>query len=286
MTTPDLALHPAAQPACKACGGRGVVIERSGELATAHRCACVGRCPACDDSGWVATADDWRAPQRRCSCQKLNLRITAFDAIKIPGRHANSTLDNYDVSVSRSASRAWMGARSVVSTWTPGRESRGFILHGPVGTGKTHLMTAVLRELVLTHGISARFVEFSHLIADLRSTFDTRNGGAGALLAELVDVDVLAIDELGKGRNTEWEGTVLDELVSRRYNAAATVLGTTNFEPGTSGNAVANAARAYATTPMLGDRVSDRVQSRLYELCDFLALPGTDWRTRRNRPPS
>ena len=69
---------------------------------------------------------------------------------------------------------------------------------------------------------------FSHLLADLKSGFD-RGVGASSLLDPLVQVDVLAIDELGKGRNTEFEGTVLDELVSRRYNAAAPIIGTTNL---------------------------------------------------------
>ena len=32
---------------------------------------------------------------------------------------------------------------------------------------------------------------------------------------------MLAIDELGKGRMTDWELTIIDEVISRRYNAQA-----------------------------------------------------------------
>lgn len=173
-----------------------------------------------------------------------------------------------------------------VSTWIedyqPHQENRGMVLHGKVGRGKTHLMVAMLRELVFRHGITVRFVEFSHLLADLKSGFDQKLGMA-RLIDPLVAVDVLAIDELGKGRNTEFEGTVLDELISRRYNSAATILATTNYSPDIkpTGRAVANSAAVAMGTksaPSLSDRVGARVHSRLQEMCDFLPVDGLDHR--------
>ena len=117
-------------------------------------------------------------------------------------------------------------------------------------------------------------------LADLKTGFE-RGSANRLVLSDLVEVDVLAIDELGKGRNTEWEGTVLDELISRRYNAAATVLATTNYAPKRTGHATPNLTDAPATQPGLPDRVGDRVYSRLHELCDFISLPGTDFRLRQ-----
>jgi DNA replication protein DnaC len=161
------------------------------------------------------------------------------------------------------------------------------VLYGEVGRGKTHLMVALLRELVLDRGISAKFVEFSHLLADIKQGFDVGQG-TGVLLGPLASVGVLAIDELGKGRNTEFEGTVLDELVSRRYNAGLPILATTNFAPGSpTGAARGNAADLDArgrvrNVPTLADRVGDRVYSRLREMCDFVPLLGEDWRERRH----
>ena len=173
-----------------------------------------------------------------------------------------------------------------VSTWLqnyrPGEENRGLVLHGKVGRGKTHLMVAMLRELVFRYGVTVRFVEFSHLLADLKSGFD-HGLGAARLIDPLVKVDVLAIDELGKGRNTEFEGTVLDELVSRRYNAAGTILATTNYDPDANptGRATANAAEVAMgakAPPGLVDRVGPRVYSRLLEMSDFLEVDGPDHR--------
>jgi DNA replication protein DnaC len=173
-----------------------------------------------------------------------------------------------------------------LSTYAPGTE-RGLVLVGDVGRGKTHLLVAMLRELVLVHGVSCRFVEFSHLLADLKAGFDAGRGAA-ALLDPLVAVEVLAIDELGKGRNTEFESMVVDELVSRRYNAMRPLLATSNFLPRTSvGRGTANASEAQlglAPPPALVDRVGDRVFSRLLETCEFVEVKGEDHRERRGRP--
>jgi DNA replication protein DnaC len=97
---------------------------------------------------------------------------------------------------------------------------------------------------------------------------------------------VLAIDEMGKGQNTPFETAIVDELVSRRYNAAATTLATTNYPPGQrTGRAVPNLASP-SDTPTLSDRVGPRVFSRLKEVCDFVPVLGDDYRLRRRRSPN
>ena len=78
------------------------------------------------------------------------------------------------------------------------------------------------------------------------------------------------------------EGTIVDELVSRRYNAAATILATTNYEPRpATGRAANNFAQASDSAPSLVDRIGDRVYSRLRETCDFVPCVGPDYRELR-----
>ena len=43
-----------------------------------------------------------------------------------------------------------------------------------------------------------------------------------------MDVDILFIDELGKGRNTDFELTILDQLVMGRYNQNKMIVASTN----------------------------------------------------------
>lgn len=270
----DYVRHPGAQAGCKICLGKGLRIVADGAVARAIPCTCVGPCPVCRGAGFVATGTTFRAPKRRCDCTRAEVRGRLFDEARIPGRYAHATLTDL-----RKDGRSLAAgiAAAYIGGWRRGEPHRGLVFYGDVGRGKTHLMIAVLRELVLRHGASVRFVEFSHLLADLKLSFE--RGGTADLVEPLTRVDVLAIDELGKGRNTEFEGTVLDELISRRYNAGTTILGTTNFRPGAAtGHSVPNHAQPRDTLPTLADRVSDRVYSRLRETCDFHEVGGDDLR--------
>ncbi|MCA9568843.1 MAG: ATP-binding protein, partial [Myxococcales bacterium] len=210
--------------------------------------------------------------------------IDRFARARIPARHALSTRASFKPAGPRQAA-VMVGVSRWLEGYAPGEDNRGLVLYGQVGRGKTHLMVAMLRELVFRYGRTVRFVEFSHLLADLKSGFD-HGLGAARLIDPLVAVDVLAIDELGKGRNTEFEGTVIDELVTRRYNAAATILATTNYAPDApaTGRATANSAAVAleaAPAPSLVDRVGPRVHSRLQEMCDFLEVDGPDHRKQQ-----
>jgi DNA replication protein DnaC len=275
--TKPIFAHPGVNKGCPRCQGAAYIVTRHGERAVAQLCPCVGTCPKCTGTGWTTDTETKRLV--RCRCQRFLGRIASFNEAMIPARHADSTLANFEPSqASHLPLRQALLDR--VRQWEAGKANRGFVLWGEVGRGKTHLMVGVLRELIFEHGITARFIEFSHLLADLKAGFD-RGQGPGSLIDPLVRVDVLAVDEMGKGRNTEFEGTVLDELISRRYNALGPILGTTNYTPGpATGHAVANAAMPDASRPALSDRVSERVYSRLVEMVDFIHLDGEDYRER------
>jgi len=153
--------------------------------------------------------------------------------------------------------------------------SKGLLFHGSVGTGKTFISVAILRYLIVNRGVKAKFMEFMHLLSDLRQTFGDRNQ-ADNLMQPLVDIPVLVIDELGKGRGSDWELSVLDELISKRYNAQKTTLFTTNYsielpQPGAS-----------MDSETLVDRVGMRIYSRLMEMCEPVRISGVD----RRRPLS
>ncbi len=277
------ALHPGANPGCAQCHGLGGVVVPDGEFAAVKPCECLSPCPHCQGTGFVATAERFRAPRSRCVCQTAVSRWRAFDKVGVPARHANSTRATFQAA-SRQQAVILGEVSKYLSSFEPGAPNRGLILYGDVGRGKTHLLTGLLRELVLSKGVRGRFVEFSHLLADLKAGFDAGQGSASRI-DPLVDVEVLGIDELGKGRATQFEGTVIDEIVSRRYNAMRPIIATTNFGPGAAtGSAVANAAeRALGTSsaPTLRDRVGDRVYSRLRETCEFIPILGDDFRERR-----
>ena len=274
--------HPGVDPVCGLCGGVGFTIRGVGEVATATPCACVTsrRCPACGGSRWVPVIEDGRRRGvTRCACVGFDQRIARFNAMRIPGRMADRTFENYRINDPVHQKDAYAAARTFAQRFQPDGPTRGVVLWGPVGRGKTHLLVAALRQVAIERGITARFIEFSHLLSTLKGRFD-RGEGAAAVLDELVAVDLLAIDELGKGMMTEFELATIDELVSRRYNAGRTILASTNYRPGDpSGVVRPNLADGRQTAqPTLADRVGERVFSRLSEMCDFSYLGGQDHR--------
>ena len=162
------------------------------------------------------------------------------------------------------------------------KNPKGLILTGPVGRGKTHLLIAIIRSLIFQKGIRARFIEFSRLLSILRDGY-SKGESNQELLTELSTVPVLAIDELGKGRLTDWELSIIDEVISRRYNTKGLILATTNYNwgsPQNAGGTITNLSENFQTQT-LGDRVGDRVFSRLQESCFFAPVQGEDFRARR-----
>jgi DNA replication protein DnaC len=143
------------------------------------------------------------------------------------------------------------------------------------------LLVAILRELMFRHGVEARFIEFSRLLLLLKEGYQAGVSDA-PILSELSETPVLAIDELGKGRLSDWELRVIDDVVSRRYNSMACTIFTTNYAPGaTSGAAPPNLSTSTDLQQNLGDRVGDRVYSRLREMGTFVELAGPDYRELR-----
>jgi len=286
MQRPRRLHHPATEPNCPHCGGSGLQVQRDGEHAVARLCSCAAtkRCPVCDGTRWVrpaTTGSGKRGPVTRCDCHRFEQRLAMLSRAHLPGRLAHCTFDNYRITAPAEQAEPFGIARALAAGFKPGGINRGFVLWGPVGRGKTHLLAATVRVLVLEHGVEARFVEFSHLLSALKGRFD-KGKGAASILDELVGVEVLALDELGKGMLTEWELSVIDELVSRRYNAARTVLATTNYKPGPpTGVTRPNLADTRPQMqPSLSDRVGERVHSRLAEMCEIRYLGGKDWRQR------
>jgi DNA replication protein DnaC len=176
-----------------------------------------------------------------------------------------------------------------LARYDPKKEGKGLVLEGEPGRGKTHLLCGILRELVFKHAVAVRFVEFTHLLSTMKESFDKR-GGDPVRLTSLARTPVLAIDELGKGRKTDWEIAIIDEIVSRAYNHGSLLLGTTNFAPRTgtvrppTGAVVPGAPGTLARgdSESLQDRLGDRVFSRLREMVTFASVRGDDFRESRS----
>ncbi len=272
---------------CARCGGLQMIIGARRDVVHARRCeACASAvCPHCEGLGRISEIDEFGySVARDCDCRALDLKVRAVCEARLPGRYAEATFASFQPPPGLQHART--DAHRFANEFQEGDPGR--LYYGPVGTGKTHLLVAILRHLLVMRSIRCRFVEFVHLLADLRASFD--GGRPHQVMAPLIEVPVLAVDELGKGRSarkgdlrgtpmaSEWAVTVLDELISKRYNAGRTTLFTTNFYPRFVPDGVAP-----PQNEMLDDRIGHRIYSRLQEMCVPVFMGGEDFRRRGPR---
>lgn len=261
------------------CQGRGYVIAVEGPLLAAKVCDCVRECPGCAGRARVMVGND----SKPCREPSPNVVVNLLNAAHIPARYAMASLDRFQNFTGNARDLLPQLGRWLERFRAVG--DRGIVIEGPIGVGKTYILAAMAKELA-SRGLSVRFIDFFQLQNELKAGFSVGKADS-AQLAPLIGVDVLFIDELGKGRNTEYEMTVLDQLVCGRYNQNKAIVATTNYQLG---------RRAYAINPdldknpnssgnftsdqfaSLEQRIGARIFSRLKEMTTFVELTGRDWR--------
>jgi len=281
---------------CDDCKDLGYIIGRVGELAEAAVCACQLRCERCRGMRFRVVSEGGYDIAQPCSCAGVFERVRAYNSAQIPAAYAQKSLaprgaddpawfrDRKIEALSRAKVLVGRYQQFSFKPGADGESPRGLVLVGGPGLGKTHLVCALLGYLTLEKGVYCRFTDYYQLLAHIRSTFDGKSQESEAtILKPLVDVPVLVIDDLGKGQATAWEWTIVDQLITRRYNAGRVVLATTNFplaEDLDRRQQIVSTQRRRrpAQEESLEDRIGERLVSRLRETAEFAVLEGDDYR--------
>jgi len=147
-----------------------------------------------------------------------------------------------------------------LATWNG---SRGLILTGGYGVGKTGLLAAALHALVTDHRdlweASLHFALAADLLDLLRQGYDA--GDATQRLARVRNARLLALDDLGAEKSTEWVQERLLMIVNHRYERLLPTWITTNY--GLNG---------------LAGRIGERTVWRLAETCEVIEIGGRNLR--------
>lgn len=274
---------PVEGVACLKCRDRQYVLVAQGEHVQARVCDCRVGCTLCGARGYVIR----RAPNgylyyEDCTCRSFVRRLERFNQAQVPAHFARCDLSSFENT--RHNSGVLQRAMDYATRFTPG-QPEGLLLYGDPGVGKSHLAVGILKVLVFEKDVQCLFKDFFLLLSEVRNAYNEGRFDS-ELLRPLTEVEVLIIDELGKGRsNSDWEQALLDEIICRRYNQLKTTLFTTNFPlpddqelPGrTQGRAQGNLS-SQLERPNLEERIGDRMFSRLKQMCSMLKVTGQDYR--------
>lgn len=107
--------------------------------------------------------------------------------------------------------------------------AKGYYVNGDVGTGKSHLVAAVTRDLVKKRIIaSAYFAYVPKFFDEIRNNFDRPVEERDEFMRRVLDCDLLVMDDLGAERTTEWVRDQLGIIIHMRWANQKPVLVTSN----------------------------------------------------------
>jgi DNA replication protein DnaC len=247
-------------------------------------------CPLCEGTGWKTLPASSNAPKdrrvTRCDCQLRARNQTLLAAARIPKRHEHCELSNFEHEGLRPRA-AYRAARRFVDDYPIDRI--GLLFVGNAGVGKTHLAVGIAKALIREKGIECVFYDYADLLKQIQESYNpaVQTTELG-LLRPVFETEVLVLDDLGSVRPTEWRWDTIRLIVNTRYNDKRTTIITTNFaDKPAAGAADPDAPRrteSFATTlaaarkDTLGDRIGERMRSRLHEMCKVVKMEGPDYR--------
>ncbi|MBA6120778.1 MULTISPECIES: ATP-binding protein [Pseudomonas] len=167
----------------------------------------------------------------------------------ITPRFRECTLESFSTNGEEEKARALAACKAYVDRFTEHyRDGRSMILTGNVGTGKTHLASAMVQAVIRRYGAEALIVPVAEVFRVAKGAmtkgadYDERD-----VINELAEVDLLVIDEVGAQRGSEYEQALLHEVIDRRYQLVVPTILVSNLP--------ADELKAF-----IGDRALDRLR--------------------------
>jgi DNA replication protein DnaC len=251
-------------------------------------------CPLCEGSGLkIIERPDGSRAARDCACQLERRAARAIARTRIPKRYEHCTLDEFDTAFSGctdSVKKGYLNAKKFVDSFPVETRGNGLLFTGSIGAGKTHLSVAILQALVTQRGASGLFCDYRELLKQVQNTYNRAVQATELdVLRPVFEAEILVIDEIGAAKPTDWVWDTVAHILNTRYNDRKTTILTANYSNRPPLGATFDEetaltqARRARQEDTLGDRIGERMRSRLQEMCVVVEMNGADFRQTVNR---
>lgn len=215
-------------------------------------------CPACHFAGLRTVPEG--SEQHLLALQgqqqrKLNVLLIGSG---ITPRFRDATLQSYrtggDARMTAVLERCREFAENFPEHYQAGRS---LLLVGNVGTGKTHLASAIAQHVIRAHGAQAVVVSAAQIIRTAKGSM-AKNAQYTErdVIEELAGFDLLVIDEVGAQSGTEYERGLLHEVIDQRYQQVLPTVLISNL----SADASAAPDGELTLQDFIGERALDRLR--------------------------
>ena len=239
-------------------------------------------CPHCHGTGWRPVEREGSRAVEVCTCRQQLYERGADQRARIPRRYRKCDFESFDITIAQDESRlsldnALMQAKGFVKEYP--LVEKGLLFLGKPGVGKTHLTVAILKELMAQKKADCLFYSFQELLQQIRDSYNPVSLSTETeVLRPVLETDVVAIDDLGANRVSDWVEDTVTYILNYRYNQKKLTLITSNLPDNPKEVQERSPSGKYRIGDTLTDRVGLRVRSRLYEMCRLVSIEAKDYR--------
>ncbi len=137
---------------------------------------------------------------------------------------------------------------------------KGLYIYGSVGTGKTHLMVSIGKEIVRRRCSMIKFIHMPEWMGKFYGSIKYRD----RIMQKAKDAIVLLVDDLGAEQQTDYTIPIMCELLDYRWTRKLLTYFTSNLTP-----------------DQVDKNVDPRIISRISGLSKFIMLTGKDGRVKK-----
>jgi DNA replication protein DnaC len=146
------------------------------------------------------------------------------------------------------------------------------------------LAVAILQALVAERGATGLFYDYRDLLKQVQNSYNSQVRETELeILKPVFEAEVLVLDELGASKPTDWVWDTVAHILNTRYNDRRTTIITTNYANLGPLEGASRETGKLSREETLGDRIGERMRSRLQEMCVVVEIQGEDFRQKVKR---